>query len=271
MASAPAEIRHPATPAETRTAKTGTPVSPHALYELGILKHVGETPQLNNRTASKKLGVSIRLAHDLLKKMVNKGLLHVTVVHARRWDYFLTPKGIAEKTRLTMEFLDFSMTFYREARKRSAQLCRDLAEAGVHDVVFLGAGELAEIAYLGVQEWGLKLNVVYAEDGERVQRLADSGTATPPTDTKTGRPAPNSEIEKRKAKSSFMGIPVKPLRELRHERCGAIIVCLYDPAQPMRKQFLPEGVTADPRMRWVFAGEGDTSAVTPSPGDTKHG
>jgi hypothetical protein len=71
------------------------------LFELEILKHVEETPRLNNRMAASKLGCSVRLAHALLSKMVDKGLLHVTKHHSRRWDYFLTPSGIAEKARIT--------------------------------------------------------------------------------------------------------------------------------------------------------------------------
>ena len=44
-----------------------------------------------------------------------------------------------EKARLTLEFFEFSMHFYREARKRSAQVCRNLAEAGVKDIGFMGS------------------------------------------------------------------------------------------------------------------------------------
>ena len=129
----------------------------NSLYELEILKHVEASPLLNNRMAAGKLGVSVKLAHATLKKMVARGLLHVKKEHTRRWDYFLTPQGLAEKTRLTYEFLEFSMQFYREARRRSAQLCRDLSESGVKRVAFVGAGELAEIVYLGVVEWKLRL------------------------------------------------------------------------------------------------------------------
>ena len=124
----------------------------NTLLELEILKHVEQSPQLNNRMAARKLGVSVKLAHQVLRKMVSKGLLHVRKEHARRWDYFLTPQGISEKTRLTYEFLEFSLQFYREARRRSARLCRTISESGVKRVAFLGAGEMAEIVYLGVVE-----------------------------------------------------------------------------------------------------------------------
>jgi len=192
----------------------------NALLELEILKHVEQTPLLNNRTAASKLGVSVKLAHEILKRMVTKGLLHVKKEHSRRWDYFLTPTGIAEKTRLTYEFLEFSMQFYREARRRSAQLCRNLAESGVKRVAFLGAGEMAEIVYLGVVEW--KLELVAAYDQEK-----QGGT--------------------------FMATPVAPLTAIPSSSAEAIIVCQYDKKHPMTAHFLPDGVAPSLKMHWVFA------------------
>lgn len=190
-----------------------------ALHELEILKHVEQSPHLNNRMAASKLGVSVKLAHETLKKMVSKGLLHVKKAHARRWDYFLTPSGISEKTRLTYEFLDFSMQFYREARKRSAQLCRDLYETGVNQVAFLGAGEMAEIVYLGVIEWKLELVEVFDDD-----RVGDG----------------------------FMGVSVQPVSAIASARSEAIIICQYDLKHPMTTNYLPGGVDRDSRMHWVF-------------------
>ena|SRR5258706_8018607 len=192
----------------------------NALLELEVLKHVEQTPLLNNRTAASKLGVSVKLAHVILNKMVAKGFLHVKKEHARRWDYFLTPHGITEKTRLTYEFLEFSFQFYREARRRSAQLCRDLSEAGIKRVAFLGAGEMAEIVYLGVVEWHLDLTDVF--DGE-------------------------------KQGHQFMGSRVRPLAELDASQCEKMIVCVYDRKHPMTANFLPEGVQRDARMVWVFS------------------
>lgn len=194
----------------------------NALLELEVLKHVEQTPLLNNRMAASKLGVSVKLAHQLLAKMVSKGLLHVKKEHTRRWDYFLTPNGLAEKTKLTYEFLEFSMQFYREARRRSAQLCRDLSEAGVKRVAFLGTGELAEIVYLGVVEWGLELSDVFDENGD------------------TGR--------------KFMGVPIQPPTALPESGSQKVIVCLYNKKHPMTPCFLPDGVKQDPRMVWVFTG-----------------
>lgn len=195
--------------------------SSHALLELKLLAHVEATPELNNRQAARILGVSIRLAHVVLKRLVERGHLHVTKYHARRWDYFLTPQGVAEKTRLTVHFVEFSMAFYREARKASANLCRTLAERGQRRVSLLGAGDLAEITYLGVQEWGLSVAAVYGQ--------------APPV--------------------AFMQWPVQPLAALAGDGSDAILVCLYDPAQPMAPGYLPAGVARHANMHWIFAPE----------------
>lgn len=193
----------------------------HDLLELELLKHVEQTPRLNNRMAASKLGCSVKLAHELLKKMVARGSLHVRKLHARRWDYFLTPKGIAEKARLTYEFLDFSMQFYHEARRQSSRVCRDLAESKRRTVAFLGAGDLAEIVYLGVKEWTLELAEVYDD-----------------------------------TRKEFLGQPVRPLAKLAASQADAIIVCLYDPTLPMQRNYLPPGIASRDNFRWVF-GNGD--------------
>lgn len=187
------------------------------LYELELLKHVEETPRLNNRMAAAKLGCSVKLAHALLKKLVARGWLHIRKVHSRRWDYFLTPAGVAQKARLTYEFLDFSFQFYQEARKTSSQLCRDLAEGGCRSVALIGAGDLAEVVYLGVREWGLTLSAVYADEG-----------------------------------GSFLDLAVQPLADSSRDEADALIVCLYDRSDPMGPAALPDSVVPDERFRWVF-------------------
>ena len=195
------------------------PFDNHDLFALELLNHVEKDRQLTNRLVARKLGVSVRLAHDLLKRMVDKGLLHVKVVHSRRWDYFLTPKGIMEKARLTLEFFEFSMHFYREARKRSAQVCRNLAEIGATDIGFMGSGDLAEISYLGVQEWQLNLQQVFDNtDGNE----------------------------------TFFMIPIKPLSELQSTRLQAIIVCLYNTMRPMDSKYLPPNVHDNGKFHWIF-------------------
>ena len=190
------------------------------IYRYEILSHLEGAPAVTNRIMTAKLGCSIKLTHELLSDLIHKGFVHVRKHNSRRWDYLLTPEGISEKARLTLDFLDFTFVFYREARKRSSQLCRELAEAGRRKVVFLGAGQLAEIAYLGVKEWGLELDGVHDDCGGR-----------------------------------FLGIDVKPLSKIPSTKLTTVLVCVYDRSHPMASGYLPAGVEQLPNMEWIFQGE----------------
>lgn len=193
------------------------PIEKNQLLELEILKHVETSPILNNRLAAAKLGCSVKLSHELLKKMVSKGLLHVKKLHSRRWDYFLTPKGLAEKARITREFLSFSKYFYHEARKASSMLCRKLHEHGVRRVALIGSGDLAEIVYLGVKEWGLELIEVF--------------------DNRSGE---------------FFGIQAKPFSETDKSAAEALIICVYDENFPMVGPKLPSEIRQSTKTYWLF-------------------
>jgi len=193
-------------------------IEKNELLELEILKHVESTPLLNTRMAASKLGCSVKLAHVLLGKMVVKGLLHVKKIHSRRWDYFLTTKGVAEKIRLTYDFLDFSLHFYQEARKASSEICRQFYENGKLKIAFLGAGELAEIAYLGVKEWNLELIEIFDERSDR----------------------------------NFLGHQVFEIERLSESEADAVIVCLYDKKRPMERKYLPDNIEKRKNMYWIF-------------------
>ena len=52
-----------------------------------------------------------------LKRCVKKGLVKVSGAPARRYAYYLTPQGFAEKSRLTVEYLSSSFSFFRQARE----------------------------------------------------------------------------------------------------------------------------------------------------------
>jgi predicted transcriptional regulator len=174
-------------------------------FEYQLLEHVEKTPRLTARIATAKLGCSIRLTHALLKKMVERGSLHVKKINSRRWDYYLTPQGVAEKARLTYEFINFSMHFYQEARKSSSQLCRDLKGNGINRISIFGAGDLAEIVYLGIKEWELELVEVYDDHA-----------------------------------TEFIGRKVKPVSEIANARIKDVIDCTYDPQNPMAPGHIPD-------------------------------
>ncbi|NNL76047.1 MAG: hypothetical protein HKO68_06905 [Desulfobacterales bacterium] len=91
----------------------------------------------------------------------------------------MTPKGVTEKSRLTYEYIQYSYNFYKNARQKLRDLYSDLERKGVKRIVFYGASDLAEIAYLSLQETNLELVAVVDDEkmGKKFMRFAVAGPA----------------------------------------------------------------------------------------------
>ena len=80
---------------------------------LFVLQEVEQNPILTQRALSQKLGVALGLTNLYLKRLVRKGHIKITTFPKNRIRYLLTPRGIKEKSRLTYEYLQYSLTYYR--------------------------------------------------------------------------------------------------------------------------------------------------------------
>jgi DNA-binding MarR family transcriptional regulator len=119
---------------------------------------------------SQRLSVSVGLVNALLKRAAKKGQAKVLAVPPKRWAYYLTPKGFAEKSRLVATYLDHSLAFFREARAEYAELFARLEALGIRHVVLVGRGELAEIAILAAIETGVEI-VGLLDSESNIERL----------------------------------------------------------------------------------------------------
>jgi hypothetical protein len=120
----------------------------HARLMLGLLGSVEQNSTQSQRVLAAEYGVALGLVNAYLKHCVRKGLVKVKAVPARRYAYFLTPRGFAEKSRLTMAYLNRSMSFFREARKDCAEACARAHKMGWSRIVLAGRSDLTEIAAL---------------------------------------------------------------------------------------------------------------------------
>jgi DNA-binding MarR family transcriptional regulator len=135
------------------------------IRSLKILEEIDSNQKLTQRDLSKKLDISLGLANSFVKRLANKGYLKITTIPKNRIKYILTPKGAAEKTRLTYQYIQFSFEFYRKTRKNLRELFKRLNAQGVKRIVFYGVSEFAEIAYLSLKE--TPIEVVALVDDER--------------------------------------------------------------------------------------------------------
>jgi DNA-binding MarR family transcriptional regulator len=125
----------------------------------------GEEP-ISQREISRRLGIAVGLVNAYLKNLVAKGYVRVKDFPRNRYAYLLTPQGFAEKSRLAYQHLSYFTGLYTVARQDYLKLFRSLETRGVRTVAFCGVDEVAEIAYLSMQEAGIELLAVLDDEAE---------------------------------------------------------------------------------------------------------
>lgn len=139
--------------------------APHDEYAHKILTAIEGGQSVSQRSLARELGVALGLTNLLVRRLVTKGYIKAVGIQRNRIRYLLTPAGVAEKARISREYLANTVRLYTETRDRiRVSLERLSAEwpAGELDkrVVFYGAGEVAEIGYVGLQSTDLRLVAV---------------------------------------------------------------------------------------------------------------
>jgi len=127
---------------------------------LGLLESVERDGAQSQRKLASDLGIALGLVNAYLKRCVKKGLLKVSQAPARRYAYYLTPHGFAEKSRLTVEYLSSSFSFFRRAREDCSSILRDAQARGWKRIALFGVSDLAEIAILCALEQGMTIAAV---------------------------------------------------------------------------------------------------------------
>jgi DNA-binding Lrp family transcriptional regulator len=128
-----------------------------AQRDLQLLNEVEQNAAVTQRTLADKLGVALGLTNLYLKRLARKGYIKITTIPRHRIKYLLTPQGVAEKSRLTYLYMQYSLTYYRQMRERLKVVLTERAKAGAKRVVICGTGELAEMAYISLREMDLTL------------------------------------------------------------------------------------------------------------------
>lgn len=113
---------------------------------LQMMSEVEKNPHVSQRKLALELGIAMGLVNTYLKRCINKGWIKVGQVPVRRFAYYLTPTGFAEKSRITTQYLSHSLQFFREARKQCEHMLDYCAQQGWKHIGLIGRGDLAEIA-----------------------------------------------------------------------------------------------------------------------------
>jgi hypothetical protein len=154
--------------------------------------------------------MALGLTNLYLKRLVRKGHVKCVNLQSNRLRYLLTPNGIAEKARLTYEFMDYSLHLYGEVRQHLRIVLQECAAAG-RRVAICGRGEAAELAYLSLREFGLEPVAIFDDD---------------------------NGLE-------FLGMPVRPIAEHHDVTYDLMIVATLDRSGNQVAALIRSGVTID--------------------------
>lgn len=127
---------------------------------LGVLTVVERDANTSQRGISRELDVALGLANAYLKRCVRKGYIKIKQVPRRRYAYYLTPRGFAEKSRLAGQYFSASFTFFRRARAQMSELMADCDKMGWRKIAFAGISDLAEVGVICAHDFPIKVVAV---------------------------------------------------------------------------------------------------------------
>ena len=100
-----------------------------------LLKALEENPGLSQRDLAKKLGVSLGKINYCLNALVEKGNLKINNFRNSEnklaYAYLLTPRGVEQRARMTVQFLKYKVQEYERLRKEIEELQREAKEKGL--------------------------------------------------------------------------------------------------------------------------------------------
>ena len=98
--------------------------------EYKMLKLLEQQPDLTQRQLAEALSLSLGKTHYLLKSLIDVGWVKLNSFQKsnNKWGYayLLTPRGILEKSMITVRFLNRKQIEYNELREEIAQLKEEL-------------------------------------------------------------------------------------------------------------------------------------------------
>lgn len=149
------------------------------LRDLQLLEEISRDSSASQRKLSERLGVALGVTNACLKKMAKKGHIKIKGINHKRISYYLTPEGFTEKTRLTYHFLEYTVHYYINLKKNISSKLTLISKDGVKKIVYYGAGEVMEVAFVTLHETEFELLGIIDDDkdkqGKKMFGIAVSG------------------------------------------------------------------------------------------------
>jgi EPS-associated MarR family transcriptional regulator len=104
-----------------------------------LMRLLEANPQLSQRDAAQELGISLGKVNYGLQALIRKGWIKASRFKNSRnkaaYMYLLTPRGIEERARLTVSFLQLKMREYEALRAEIEQIRREAERINAGDTL----------------------------------------------------------------------------------------------------------------------------------------
>ena len=148
------------------------PISLPAQRELQILEQIEANPDATQADLAEELGVAIGTVNFAIRRLIKRGFIRAKQLQRRRLKYIITPAGLALRSKLAVDSLQYSMSLYRETRRQARALILEARRRGYPAVAIVGEGDLADIARLTC----LELNMPVKPAGGKAPQIVARGT-----------------------------------------------------------------------------------------------
>jgi len=88
--------------------------------------------------------------------------------------YIITPEGLAQRARLTVDYVDQQFLLYRRVRNKVKDCVEQLKKEGVTSVRVIGEGDVADICRLTCIEQNMLITIDPSQPGIEVKEMGVS-------------------------------------------------------------------------------------------------
>ena len=129
---------------------------------------------VSQRTLARELEIGLGGVHRLLRELQDAGHLEVVDDTVRPFAYRLTPSGEAYHRRLSHKHQTAVVQKFRRLQARIGRRLQEFKAAGMHRLVFYGAGRIMEVTLPLARDMGFEV-VGLVDDDEEKQGRRRSG------------------------------------------------------------------------------------------------
>ncbi len=144
---------------------------PTPLYkEYLILDLIEKDSKTTQRTMSDSIGVSVSMINAYLESYEKKGYINRKYHSTKTVEYFVTKKGIERRKLLNIWYLQSSHSVYTSAKNNITLFLKQIIHNGFKNILLYGAGEVAEIMLLSINNDAnlpLKVKAVIDDDVDK--------------------------------------------------------------------------------------------------------